>query len=807
NVKRITPVTIYDLPEPLAGAAASTLPDAPFPQYAHQLTGVDKVRAQSPELTGANVLVGIVDSGIDWKHPAFAIPGQECTEFKGPGCRVQFGRDFVGDAYDSAGKKGSATPTPDADPMDCGGHGTHCAGIVGGNDPKVQGVAPGATFGAYRVFGCDGSTGTDVILSALEAAYEDGMQVINMSLGGGRVDSSYPEAQAVTTLGENGVYVMIAAGNDGDKGIQVVSSPSIATGAMSIASFDNNVVLQYTAKIAGAKDLTTIAFAYSGTDGVTATFPNATPFAIANSNKPIDATDDGCVAFPADQFKGKIALVKRGSCAFTDKVKNAQAAGAVGVFIRNNLDEDLAGGVLDPLVVKVPVGFVGGALGKQLYAAAAAAPITISFNPKQEFLKSATAGRPSSFSNWGLDLNLRMKPDVGAPGGNIFSTYPLAKGGYTQMSGTSMATPYMVGVLALEVQKNGASKGIESLQDVQRRLHVTARPFAIPGDVAGSFESVAKVGAGLVDALAFLNNAVSVSPSKLELGDLAAYPKGPVKTADIVVRNDGKTAVTYTLTHTASRSVMGDNGVLTAAFATSSIHARVTFDKPTITVAPGQSATVKVSVNGNVPVIGSFPVPGHWVLSGYVTLQTADRKSSLNVPYSLMTGDYSKMPLVASTGDLSPALSNGLVTLLPSAPIFDGKVEPVFDLSKYNASSPITLQNVPAIRLATVFPTRQLAVGVHDASKPELPILGYLLSAEYLNALNAKAFRVPFVGGFYKSLADAGQEDPATLVAAPNGKYAISILMVKPNTNGPVADAAAALSPAWVSPKFTVKGL
>jgi minor extracellular serine protease Vpr len=71
---------------------------------------------------------------------------------------------------------------PDNDPRDCEGHGTHVAGIAGAKGNMI-GVAPGITFGAYRVFGCNGSAADDVIVAALERALEDDMDVINMSLG------------------------------------------------------------------------------------------------------------------------------------------------------------------------------------------------------------------------------------------------------------------------------------------------------------------------------------------------------------------------------------------------------------------------------------------------------------------------------------------------------------------------------------------------------------------------------------------------------------------------------------------------
>jgi subtilisin family serine protease len=63
---------------------------------------------------------------------------------------------------------------------DCNGHGTHVAGIVGGKDDRFVGVAPDVSFHAYKIFGCVGSTDTSVIMAAMERAFVEGMDLINM---------------------------------------------------------------------------------------------------------------------------------------------------------------------------------------------------------------------------------------------------------------------------------------------------------------------------------------------------------------------------------------------------------------------------------------------------------------------------------------------------------------------------------------------------------------------------------------------------------------------------------------------------
>ncbi|RKP07196.1 peptidase S8/S53 domain-containing protein, partial [Thamnocephalis sphaerospora] len=106
--------------------------------------------------TGKGITVGIIDSGIDYGHTALG----GCF---GSGCKVAFGYDFVGDDYTASNR-----PKPDDDPMDtCNGHGTHVAGIIAGQQGSFAGVAPQATLGAYRVFGCTGRVELDVVLDAI----------------------------------------------------------------------------------------------------------------------------------------------------------------------------------------------------------------------------------------------------------------------------------------------------------------------------------------------------------------------------------------------------------------------------------------------------------------------------------------------------------------------------------------------------------------------------------------------------------------------------------------------------------------
>ena len=139
SVKAVYPVQTHGIP-----VTTQVSPDL---ATALAMTGAD-IAQNELGLTGEGIKVAVMDTGIDYDHPDLGAGF-------GAGKRVFTGWDFVGDAYnaDPASPAFNPVPSPDPNPDDCNGHGTHVAGIVGAKG-AVTGVAPGVRFGAYRVFGC-----------------------------------------------------------------------------------------------------------------------------------------------------------------------------------------------------------------------------------------------------------------------------------------------------------------------------------------------------------------------------------------------------------------------------------------------------------------------------------------------------------------------------------------------------------------------------------------------------------------------------------------------------------------------------
>jgi minor extracellular serine protease Vpr len=305
-------------------------------QDAHDFTGVNLLHEEG--YSGRGVRVAIIDSGIDYRHPALGnCYGRNDPTAK---CLIAFGYDFVGDEYDGV----TYLAKEDDDPMDtCNGHGTHVAGIIGADSKVLRGVAPNVTFGIYRVFGCTGYGEDDVILAAMERAVQDGMEVINMSMGSGSAWAASPLSLAAARLVERGIVVVAASGNDGDKGLWQISAPGIGKNVISVASMDSFEYYTYGIRTDTGEDIDywrghLERINLGKTKLVLARNLSLNHLSRKDSdiNSNPNMTDNtGCSAL-GSHVKNNVVLVDRGGCSFTEKVKNADKAGARAILIYNN---------------------------------------------------------------------------------------------------------------------------------------------------------------------------------------------------------------------------------------------------------------------------------------------------------------------------------------------------------------------------------------------------------------------------------------------------------------------------------------
>ncbi|KAL3293576.1 subtilase [Colletotrichum asianum] len=497
----------------------------------HNATGVTKLHAQG--IFGKGVKVGVVDTGIYYDHPALG------GGF-GPGFKVAAGYDFVGDGlYPQSGPK-----APDEDPKDTRGHGTHVAGIIAGKNDLWSGVAPEATLHAYKVFSNAASTDSATLIESFLAAYDDGVDIITASIGGTNGWSNNAWAEVASRLVDEGVVVTISAGNSGSAGPFYGSSGSSGKNVVAVASIDTEVfpAIPFEATFG---DSDTRRIGYLPAESY---FPSTiTDWPIVALNTNTEDPADGCEPYPegSPDLTGKIPLVRRGTCTFQTKQENLAALGAKYILIYNNASPMTTPGTSN---TDSEIALISADSGVSIIEAIKAGTnVTADFsnNPEAPVALDYPAGnRPNTFTSWGLLWDNQLKPDVAAPGGNIFSTY--LDGSYAILSGTSMACPYVAGVAALYISQHGGRsvQGKGFARALSRRI--ISSGYALPWSDGtatdyGYTAPPAQVGNGMIDAWKVLHYDTQLEFEKIQLNDTRYFSRYH----DVTVTNNGDSDITY----------------------------------------------------------------------------------------------------------------------------------------------------------------------------------------------------------------------------------------------------------------------
>ncbi|PHH66184.1 hypothetical protein CDD81_247 [Ophiocordyceps australis] len=665
-VKNVWPVRLYDMPNPTVqwvgsggrdgklvardGGGGNASADGFSP---HVMTQVDRLRAKG--ITGKGVKIAVIDTGIDYLHPALG----GCF---GPGCLVSFGTDLVGDAYN-----GSNTPTPDPNPMDCAGHGTHVAGIVAAqpsaNKYSFTGAAPDAILGAYRVFGCKGQVSNDVLIAAYNQAYQDGADIITASIGGPSGWSEDPWAVAVSRIVQKGVPCTVSAGNEGAEGMFYASGAADGKFVTAIASFDNSqtpmLLSEVSYRIDNGSD---VRFGYA--PGEPSAWNGVTLPLYATSLDP-SIKDDACSPLPAStpDLSRKIVLIRRGSCNFVVKAANAAAKGAKYIMVYNNVPAGASAIDLGDVPGILAGGMTMASLGATWIAALRAnRTVTLAMASADkagtaliQIANNETGGALSEYTTWGPTWEMDLKPQVGTPGGNILSTWPRALGSYAVLSGTSMACPLAAGIVALVSQVRGTLDPylIESL------LSATSKPqlFNDGHKFADYLAPAAQQGGGMVQAYDAAYATTLLQPSGLSFNDSDHF----VSLRNFTLSNKSARQITYNLSHVPAITAytLSRTSIYPEPFPNSVVHdaATIKLSQSSLSLAPGASASINVEPT---PPRG-LDAQRLALWSGWIAINGSDG-SALSIPYQGLTGSLNKAQVLKSD-DTWIAMSNDKMLL------------------------------------------------------------------------------------------------------------------------------------------------
>ncbi|RPB04488.1 subtilisin-like protein [Choiromyces venosus 120613-1] len=567
----------------------------------------------------------LFDTGIDYNHPS--LGGGFGPEFK-----VVGGADIVGDNYQGTNF------SPDPDPYDCGGHGTHVAGIVAAEDKNFIGVAPKSKLLAYKVFGCiyDG-TGEDALIQAFVQACEDGADVINASIGG---PEGFPEdawAIASSRIVQQGVFVAISAGNSGDRGLFYASSGATGVDVMSVASIANEEYFAFnTEAIAGNGTKRDIPYLQSGVEG----FKLAGPVPVYVTSLDKFASNDACTALPENtpDLSEYLVVVRRGDCQFNIKEKNLVDKGATYIWFYNTLKTPI---VYPNIEESVSLGYAmitqqdGEFIVEQI---ANGGNVTVNFPHELQGVgvsNTLTGRKMSPFTSWGPSFEAQIKSEIGAPGGYIYSTIPLKQGSYAVFSGTSMAPPYIAGIATLYMGKFGSRQklGYAGVLELKTRMMASGTLVNWNDDTKTDPKRLAPVpqqDAGYVNALKVLTYKTTLSPGKLELNDTANFQ--PEHT--ITIQNSGQQEVIYTFSHEVAGTVNTFKRGSKVPQTFPPTFATLQFSPPqNITILARSSGTFKITFTPPKN-LKTNPLP---VYSGKVVLTSYEE--TLSIPYQGIHGN------------------------------------------------------------------------------------------------------------------------------------------------------------------------
>ncbi len=603
-------------------------------------------RAGGRATSGRNVMIGLVDSGIDITNPMFVdsstpLPaGFPKGESAFTNHKVIVARNYINLL---------SSPQRIHTAVDEDGHGSFVAGCAAGKLvtaplAAISGMAPGAFLGSYKVFGTPGindTTTTAAVLAAINDAVRDGMDVLNLSLGSlDYVPSSEdPEVAAISNAIAAGVVVVLAAGNEGPS-THTIDTPGSAPDAISVGAVTNARAFAAELHVTGPGAVPSGLQSVAYMPGTGPEILTRIPSTEAVDAAALDGTGLACSALPAGSLNAKIAFIARGQCTFAVKVDNAASAGASAVIVYNNVPggEAITMGGLG--TTNIPAVMISNADGLALQGFLAATPgTTVSIDPSTSLSAVPTAPDViAGFSSRGPSPDFRLKPDFVAVGVNVYSAAQdnnpagalFDSTQFTVADGTSFSTAMTSGAAAVMRQLFPAftPAGIKSVL-----VNTTNQGVTIDGTEPAN---ILQAGSGLLDMGRGSNAAAVFSPTSLGFG-VHAYSSSLSLTQRLVITNVSGNSDQYALS--VKPVVSG---------ATVSLGTTITGQ-----ISPGGSTGVDVTIRATAPASGGF--------QGFIAVQSSRTSTSYAVPY--WAGIYVPDPGRVLTVTQSPGAAGAFSSL------------------------------------------------------------------------------------------------------------------------------------------------
>ena len=468
---------------------------------------------------GEGMIVGVLDTGINMDHPSFSDAPEDMYDFAAA--------NPLGAGNTVAGSDCSPTNVCNnkligvwdfADgPDDTNGHGSHTASTAAGNRitaasipggfvtttgtplaaPSISGVAPHAHIIAYDV--CISSCAGSAITAGINQAIADGVDVISYSISGGT--SPWTDSDRLYLDAMNaGIVVSASAGNTSTSVPDPVGNVNHrGPWLLSVANSSHSRALNNRVDITQPTPIPSHLIDMYGLLGVANNFSGDVDAGLLYAGNVAPGNQEGCSAFPANSFNGKIALISRGSCNFSSKIDNAEAAGAVAAIIYNNqADIPIVMGGIES--TNIPAVMIGQADGDAIVAfidSVVASTVEGFISGTAAYTMIDSLGNILNASslqgpNNSFDVT---KPDINGPGTNIFAAY---KDGTTApqfefLSGTSMSAPHVSGsaLLVMKVHPDWSPSEIKSA------MMMTADSVVTTG--TGAPATPDQVGSGTID--------------------------------------------------------------------------------------------------------------------------------------------------------------------------------------------------------------------------------------------------------------------------------------------------------------------